>query len=110
VILRRRDDYARVLRELGGQLFARGGEVDSYFSKIYDQYRAQSKQVQEPSVDWFMSEERPTDEEVALAVAHIVSYRRDKMLREIQEHIRTAPERESAALRLANIRQACHAR
>jgi hypothetical protein len=31
VILRRRDDYQRVLAELGGQLFATGGEVDKWF-------------------------------------------------------------------------------
>jgi hypothetical protein len=33
VILRRRDDYDDVLRELGGELFAREGNVDKYFTR-----------------------------------------------------------------------------
>lgn len=140
MILRRRDDLARVMRELGGQLFARKGNVDKYFEPetCNDRLEDERGQVflcslprghegyhESENQEWLemplsplegkVTEMRfiddvPNEQEVARAVQHILSYRRDKMLDAIYEHIRTAPERESAALRRANIRQACHAR
>lgn len=151
VILRRRDDLARVMRELGGTLFATEHPMDKWFQGLNDaqkekphlvssqessallpraihdhgrepQANAEANRAGEISRDGARAFEgateadidemiardvRPTDEEVARAVQHILSYRRDKMLDAIYEHIRTAPERESAALRRANIRQAC---
>jgi hypothetical protein len=132
VILRRRDDtFERVIREhLRGELFARKGNVDKYFERKARDWRPWDDVPRELTGDARIAAEkqalalwmdrefakheeriveamavRPTDTELAFAVAHIISYRRDKMLREICEHIRTAPEREAVALRAANTRQ-----
>jgi hypothetical protein len=129
VILRRRDDYARVLRELGGQLFARGGEVDKYFPKdeasgSYPNLERRARftpmhEVGEPRTPITIEEAESmlahnlglTYSEAATVInmtsEQIADWRRKNRL---QNHIRYAPERERAALRLANIRQACHVR
>jgi len=99
VILRRRGDYARVLRELGGALFATEGQVDRYFNhanekckKIYEQYRAGLALV--PDVD-FLNMEWFKNYDVDL----------ERVKSRVVEHVRTAPDREREALRRANIRQ-----
>jgi hypothetical protein len=89
VILRRRDDYARVLRELGGQLFARGGDVDKYFKDEPEFRHLTYSQM------------------VSCSLADIA---RARVKIRVVQHIREAPDRERVALRRANIRQACHAR
>ena len=133
VILRRSGDYARVLRELGGALFATEGQVDRYFNhanetckKIYEQYRAGLTQSF-PQVDWFEAEGQvdecfgrgfsedaiahQRERDIAWAVRYITveipNKRRERIQARVEEHIRFAPEREREALRRANIRQAC---
>ena len=101
MILRRRGDLASVMRDLGGELFAREGNVDKYFKfKLPVPLEGEITELR-------FIDDVPNEEEVSRAVMHLVTYRRNKMLDAIHEHIRTAPERERAALRRANIRQAC---
>lgn len=130
MILRRRDDYARVLAQLGGQLFATGGQVDTYFPcgkrakaliprmGIYfacvlplnhagpcasgGNCFKHGPYVGDKCPEWPNCETgvAPTEEQSSNTA----------IFARIANHIRTAPERESAALRAANIRQACHAR
>jgi hypothetical protein len=71
-------------------------------ARIAAEKQALANWLDRPFPSEIIAEHAPTDEEVARAVAHIISYRRDKMLREICEHIRSAPDREAVALRVAN--------
>jgi hypothetical protein len=79
MILRRRDDYQRVLAELGGQLFAVRGDVERYFNDPVERLLAPLKLLY--AVD-----------------------RRERIQDRIAQHILSGPEREQAALRLANSR------
>ncbi len=87
MILRRRGDtFERVIREhLGGALFARGGNVDAYFNK---------KSIVEHG-------DSVADSMDIIIERTLAELRREKRQRRIEEHIRTAPEREAAALRRA---------
>lgn len=80
MILRRRDDYQRVLRELGGQLFARKGNVDKYF-------------YTRPKIGTGVT---------AMRVNSDFDKQANRVRLRVQEHIRSAPEREAVALRAAN--------
>lgn len=95
MILRRRDDtFERVIREhLGGALFAMEGYVDRYF------------EVKCPNLPLTL---RVTAEKQWKPLPSTLQLWR--IQESIDEHIRSAREREFAALRRANLRQACLAR
>jgi hypothetical protein len=145
VILRRRDDLARVMRDLGGTLFATEGQVDSYFNLNHCDDRLEDGRGQvflcslpkghagaheNENMEWWNEESNeltihprlvsgspwPIEgKKLELHVTDEINWKplpsTEQLWRiqhRIDEHIRTAPERESAALRRANIRQACH--
>jgi hypothetical protein len=99
VILRRRDDLAMVMRELGDELFATRGNVDDYFKWNIG-----------PKLQKF-PELVPVSEAEMLDLTNIFGLVRSgypgklidtaSVKSRIQQHIRTAPEREAAALRKA---------
>ena|ERR1700722_1936716 len=128
VILRRRDDYARVLRELGGQLFARKGNVDKYFNLnhcgdllktsrgekfICDLPTGHSGPHESGDWEWWDGgpevRTAPGTRELMLRVAtHQQAdedQRRSRIYWRTRDHIAAAPEREAVALRAANTRQ-----
>ena len=88
VILRRRGDtFERVIREhLGGQLFARGGDVDAWFKLP----TIQTGNITYPS--W-----RPYKGCIITNAGD-----KERIQSRIVEHIRSAPAREREALRRAN--------
>jgi hypothetical protein len=86
MLLRRRDDLAMVMRELGGELFATEGDVDRLFDLMGSVPKPNDNAPQECRVD-VVQQRRIID------TADIAE--------RIQQHIRTAPEREAAALRKA---------
>jgi hypothetical protein len=129
VILRRRDDYARVLRELGGQLFARKGNVDSYFNLNHcgDKLEDERGQVflcwlpmghagshENESMEWWNDDSN----EWTMIHPRLVSGSRwpsprdaeedartlqlVRITERIREHMFYAGEREAVALRVAN--------
>jgi hypothetical protein len=123
MILRRRDDtFERVIREhLGGELFARKGNVDKYFERKAGDWRPWDNVPRELTGD-----ARIAAEKQALALwmdrarfakhesrMEVVAEKNWKPLSttlqlwriqdRIDAHIRTAPSREAVALRAANL-------
>ena len=91
MILRRRDDLARVMRELGGQLFATEGQVDRYFGRGIGDDAIKVQKAWNLQFD------------VLRDATHVA--RDYEIKRAIEQHIRWGPAREAEALRRANIRQ-----
>lgn len=110
VILRRRDDYARVLRELGGQLFARKGNVDKYFDDFDTEKARKALEARELAVDRMnhelaydfcgRKESSPPDPEEDARTLRLI-----RITERIREHMFYAGEREAVAPRAANTRQ-----
>jgi hypothetical protein len=121
VILRRRGDYARVLRELGGQLFARKGNVDKYFERKAGDWRPWDDVPRELTGDARIAAEKRAlalwlDREFEVQLGRLESSPREseedertlrliRITERIRERIFHAPEREAVALRVANIFQ-----
>lgn len=96
MILRRRGDYARVLAELGGELFATEHPMDRWFPKQWDNPHPGINVARENFVAWL-------DREIAMTNYFLIDLERVRS--RVEQHIRTARDREFAALRRANIRQ-----
>ncbi len=98
VILRRRGDtFERVIREhLGGALFATEGQVEQYF-KWTDCEIERGDNFEAPLSDNKLAELNRMWKFVARCFDG-----RNEIAERIEEHIRTAPEREAVALRRAN--------
>jgi hypothetical protein len=101
VLLRRSGDYDDVLRELGGELFAREGEVDSYFkpddaakNKIFADVAELNRKL--------------SAGETLTLTDFMLGVWVDKQMLDLRthdriaEHIRWAPAREREALRRAS--------
>lgn len=114
MILRRRGDtFESVIREhLGGALFATEGQVDRYFPIARLNKRTNEFQFIDCVIERGDNFELPaSDEEIARlnAMWQFVMSHEGKhacLADRIQAHIRTAPEREAAALQRANLLEA----
>jgi hypothetical protein len=121
MLLRRRDDYQRVLAELGGQLFAVRGDVDRYFKPpetCNDHFETARGELlicalpvkhegPHESGDWEWWDGGPEVLGCLLGIEKSkIPYHqmRTRLADRIAQHIRSGPEREQAALRLANSR------